>query len=99
MVGEGERVEREVEGNISEFKVLKILIVSLVALRVVLLRRVLEVKFEVSDVFGENFNLSLYEKSELIRKEEREMVKGDYVVKKFVVVKLIVVRVKFKESI
>lgn len=57
----------------------------------------LEVKCNISDMFGENFNLSLDDKLELFCKEGK--VKDDYVVKKFVFIKLIVVGVKVKESI
>ena len=97
VAGEEKRVEREVEGNTSESKVLKAPIVPPNASPVVPPRKVPEVKSKTSDVSGENSNPT-NDKSELTRKAEREMVKDDHVMKKPAAAKPTVVTAKPKES-
>ena len=93
---EGDRVEKEVEGNTSESKVLKAPIVPPVGSPVVPPRKMPEVKFKTGDTSGENSNLSLDDKSELSCKAG--MVKDDNAVKKPVPAKPTIVGAKAKES-
>ena len=91
-----ERVEREVEGNTSESKVLKAPTVPPAGSPVVPPRKVGVGKSKSGDVSGENSNLIVEDKSELSR--QAEMVKDDHAVKKPVAAKPTVVRAKSNEK-
>jgi len=91
-----ERVEREVEGNISKSKILKASTVPPVGSPVVPARKLREGKSKTCDVSGENSNMSVADKSELSR--QAEIGKDHHTGKKPVAAKPTVVRAKSNES-
>ena len=93
---EGERFERELEGNTSRSKVQNSPNVLPVGSPTVPPRKVPEIKSKTSGVSGENSNQSLDDKAELPRKAE--VMKDDHAVKKPVPAKPTVARAKPKES-